>query len=879
MKQTYLKHILMLCLCLFTGINASAYDAEINGICYNFSGNEAEVTYQYYDGNPHSNYSGSVVIPEQVTYNDKTYQVTSIGEWAFCPSTNLTSIYIPNSVTSIGEWAFYACESLTSVTIPNSVISIGGFAFYGTPWYKNQPDGLVYAGKVAYSYKGTMPEGTQIVIKDGTIGIAGYAFNVCRGLTSVTIPNSVTNIGDRAFYYSGLTSVTIPNSVTSIGQDAFDDTPWYNNQPDGLVYAGRMAYKYKGAMPEGAWINIEEGTIGIADYAFLDCSEIESVSIPNSMTSIGKFAFSGCNGLTRLYIPDNSVSSIGNYAFSDCSGMTSLTISNSVTSIGYGAFFNCSGLKLIDVEEGNTVYDSRNYCNAIIETATNTLITGCQWTSIPRGVTSIGDDAFRGCTGLTSITIPNSVISIGNRAFFNCSGLTSAAIPNSVTSIGDEAFQGCTGMTSVSIGSCVTNIGDYAFYKCSGLTSVTIPNSVTSIGDVAFQGCTGLTSVTIGNSVTNIGDYAFYKCSGLTSINIPDNVTSIGEGVFDECSSLTSFTIGKGITIIPYAMFEECNSLTSVIIPDHITSIGSAAFAVCESLNIVTIGSGVTSIGNAAFYGCDALTSVIVNNPTPAEIEDESTFSNAANATLFVPAGSEDAYKNAPYWDEFKEITWNKIDISEMDNVLYIEGAEAIADGGLATLRLQMKNSVTSEGFHFDLYLPTGCHFAIDDYEEEIDAELNYQRASTANMFLDKHLNDDGSLSVNVSSKKAGKVITGNDGIVMLIRIVVDDGLALGSYPIIMKNWGVTDDLGWVYPEADNDPVAYSLDIIDMKRGDANKDRGTKLNSGDYTTITHYILNLPYRQIDLTAADVNGDGYVDVADLSALADLLKKQGR
>ena len=276
----------------------------------------------------------------------------------------------------------------------------------------------------------------------------------------------------------------------------------------------------------------------------------------------------------------------------------------SVTSIGDQAFNRCSGLTSVTIPnsvtsiEGNTFYG----CSGL------TSIT------IPNSVTNIGGGAFYNCSGLKSVTVPNSVTSIKSNAFFGCSGLTSVTIPNSVTSIGRSAFSGCSGLTSITISNSVTIIESSAFANCSGLTDVTIPNSVTSIGSSAFKGCNGLQTITIGNFVNSIESSAFSGCSGLTNVTIPNSVVNLWGGAFYECTGLKSINIPNSVTIIRESTFSGCSSLTSIIIPNSVTSIGDHAFYGCSGLTNIAIPNSVTAISNSAFNGCTNLTTLYIGS-------------------------------------------------------------------------------------------------------------------------------------------------------------------------------------------------------------------------------------------------------------------------
>ncbi|MBR6046885.1 MAG: leucine-rich repeat protein [Bacteroidaceae bacterium] len=450
-------------------------------------------------------------------------------------------------------------------------------------------------------------------------------------VTYESVTYSVTAIGNSAFYgCKGLSSVTIPNSVTNI-------------------------------------------LVG----AFQDCTSLTHMEIPNSVTTIDSSTFRGCTGLISLTIP-NSVKRINSLAFLGCTNLTSIIIPSSVSFIDQQAFDGCSGLTSISVESGNVTYDSRENCNAIIETSTNTLIVGCKKTIIPGNVTSIGGFAFSRNTGITSIIIPNGVTNIDTWAFNGCSGLTSITISSSVTRIDLNAFDGCSGLTSISVengnakydsrGNCNAIIETSTNTLIVGCKNTIIPGSVTSIGVLAFSGNNSLTSITIPSSVQRIYSQAFCGCSSLTSIIIPRSVTIISNQAFQGCSGLTSISVESGNTI--YDSRGNCNAIIetstntliagckNTIIPNSVTNIGSCAFMDCSGLTFITIPNSVTNIDNYAFWGCGGLKNVYCyaeNVPTTAS--EAFVGSPIESATLHVPASSVAKYKASSPWNFFGNIT------------------------------------------------------------------------------------------------------------------------------------------------------------------------------------------------------------------------------
>ena len=511
--------------------------------------------------------------------------LTTIGERSFYFCTELTSVNLPNGITGIDDFALAACSSLESIEIPNTVTTIGNYAFYN-----------------------------------------------CTSLSSIDIPITVTSIGQSAFYNNqSVTSVEIPASVVSIGQEAFSSCKLLEQI---TVASGNTVYDSRNNCNAIIETSVNKLIAGC-----------KNTVIPNTVTTIDNYAFHFCTGLTSIVIP-NSVSTIGNDAFNGCSVLTSISIPNTVTSIGVRAFASCGLVDEITIETGNMVYDSRDNCNAIIETGTNKLIAGCRNTIIPPTVTIIDGGAFWGCSEMMSMEIPASVVTIDDYAFFSCSKLASIEIPNSVITIGSNAFSSCYALATVEIGSSVTSIGSNTFGWCSHLslftihaetpptlgnnTFISVPSDVTVIvpcGSLsAYQAAEGWSEFT---NYQSEGDcpivFADANVKAICVANWDTNgdgelsyaeaaaVTDLGE-VFKNNTTITSFDelqYFTGLTTIGWEAFAWCHNLTSIVLPSSITSIDGGAFNDCRNLLSITIPAAVTEIGFAALT-CDNLETIIV---------------------------------------------------------------------------------------------------------------------------------------------------------------------------------------------------------------------------------------------------------------------------
>ena len=660
----------MIMLALFVSRGANAYDFKVNGIYYEKTGvNSVDVTH-----NGDASYSGTIVIPEEVTYMDKNYLVTGIGKRAFYLCKNLISISIPNSIAGIGSKAFYECGNLSKLEIPNRVSFIEENAFNGCRSLKS------------------------CNIPSSITGIAGYAFHNCKSLTSIVLPSNLSYIGTGAFSgCDGLTSVVSEiNSLYEIPDNTFDAS--YTNATLTVPAGTKSAYQ----STEG-WKNFQkiveagdgsdEATFNISGihYRSRGNGAVEVSSVDKSLTDVTIPSTVTNNG--TLY----DVTAIGDYAFEGRSDIDYLSIPSSINYVGEYAFRNCGSnisVNISSLEAWCKISFYHEHSNPL-SSARRLLLNDSEVKDlvIPDGLSEINNFGFYQCRSITSVTIPSSVLTIGSSAFEDCTGLTLVKLPNGMTKIGGSSFEGCTGLSAITLPSSITSIRMKAFYRCTNLNNIvseiqvpfdinentfssystatlTVPKGrksdyLSSTGWQNFETIVesgssseeqfkvdginyqlngpatvevtsvdrSLTDVTIPSSVTYrdhsydviaIGDYAFEGRADVDNLYIPSSIVSIGEYAFRNCGSNISVSISSLDSWCNISFYHEHSNplssarrfmvnnqeVTNLVIPSSVKTIRNFAFYQCRSITSLTIPSSVTSIGSSAFEDCTGLTSV-----------------------------------------------------------------------------------------------------------------------------------------------------------------------------------------------------------------------------------------------------------------------------
>ena len=631
----------MLLLC---SVVASAQSFMVDGISYNVTSSTDKTVEVRGVTN---GYTGSLVIPESVVYNDVTYSVTSIGGWVFNGRTDLTGeLVIPNSVTSIGDNAFQDCSGLTSVVIGNSVTSIGSHAFVN-----------------------------------------------CSGLISVEFnAENCTAMPDYYFAFQGctaLSTVTIGENVKTIPDGAFKGTPWLDNHPDGVVYAGKVLYKYKGTMPANTSIAVKAGTLSIADNAFSGCTGLTSIEIPNSVTSIGNYAFSNVNAIFEFAAEEPAT--VGSSALH----ANAVLVVPDAAVDAYKAAWSDYATQIAGRGDAYVTVDveAMETTSGIMEKLGINKVASVVKLIVKGSINSYDVIQFRDKMPLLhELDLSEATVVASDKAFYNGNCTKD-------NDLGNYAFYNLSKLNFVKLPKDLVAVGSYAFNGCSSLRELEIPETVTSIGDFALESCGSLARVEMPDALQVFGVGAFYGCSSLNSIVIPKGVkylsgneiggiTWVQAGLFSGCRALENVILHDGLESIGVNSFRDCSSLKEIKLPPTVKTIDGSAFERCSALEEIRIPSSVESIGDNAFAGCDKLNRVYTYTVEPTVIQ-ENTFCTFATATLYVPSFSFSNY----YWDENGWKRFLKLeefnepyeyfyvnnDYILNDNTGYIEGTEGNA--------------------------------------------------------------------------------------------------------------------------------------------------------------------------------------------------------
>lgn len=519
---------------------------------------------------------GAVVIPDKVTNpsDNKEYTVTAIGVGAFYKCASITSLSMGNSVTSIGDYAVGLCTKLTSVTLSSSLTEISDYAFGKSPIATiNWPSTLISIGKQAF-WNASF---TSVELPSNLETLGKQAFYQCLNLTSVTIPSSVTTINEGAF--SGCTSlktITDNSSITTIPKQMFYKCSALESYTIGNTVTTIGDYAFQQSGLKSITIPSTVTTWPSSKYAFDGCTSLTEATVNCALV---KGMFSGATGLKKVNIT-GAITAIPQSFFKDCTALEDVTIPETVTRIHEYAFYN-TGLKSITIPASVEVVEGYSFQNCK-SLSSVTFAAGSK-------LNTIYNYCFFGCSALTSIALPSSIQSVEPYSFSQ-TGLTNIDF-GGVKTIKANAFSNCGGLTTLNIPEGVTELGDYAFKGCTNLTSVAVPNTVTSLGSYLFQGCTGITSFAIPSHIKSIGAYTFAKMTGLTEITLPSTLESMGEGAFSGCTGVNKLTIEDGLANIPQKAFEGCTGIKNVVIPSSVKSIGMNAFSGCSAMEYIDLRS------------------------------------------------------------------------------------------------------------------------------------------------------------------------------------------------------------------------------------------------------------------------------------------------
>ncbi|MCQ2346072.1 MAG: leucine-rich repeat protein [Paludibacteraceae bacterium] len=532
-------------------------------------------------------YSGDIVIPDTVFFDNIPYVVCSIDSAAFSDAVNLTSVILPASLQSIRSDAFSGCTGLTFVSFPQCMREIGDFAFYSC-------SNLLY-----------------ISLPDSLTTIGRYAFANCKAVSSLSFGNNITTIGDFAFQScSHLSSVFFPES---------------------LLHIGRAVFEHCYALSQ---ISLPQHLLKIDKYAFADCTALSSLVCPASLRTLDDYAFRGCTSLISVSL-NEGLAYLGDFAFSGCSRLPSIGIPSSIDTI-YASFMYCSSLAIVLLPEGVRHIDKSAFsdCSNLIEI------------NFPASLRSIDSNAFVNCSSLTSALLPDSLSFIGASAFYGCSSLTQLHLPVALRQINDGVFYGCSALSQVVFPDSLVSIGNNAFAGCSHLNAVVLPQSLSSLGVAAFSGCSNLASVSVLGPVSELWNETFADCSRLTLVNLPSSVKSIGRGVFRNCSALRNIDLPTQLERIEGNAFEGCSRLTQIYLPDNVISIGNEAFKNCSLLYRIYLGKKIFYINSDAFADTNLQAAILRGSAFSSDLYN--FFSNYSCYIYFtcLSVGSLKNYKN-----------------------------------------------------------------------------------------------------------------------------------------------------------------------------------------------------------------------------------------